>query len=166
MALTSMRGRSHTVTGLSPHEVLTRRPMRMTNNPFPQNRLTLQGMEEDMVAYCVSLNSVLNTLFSQVKAEPCWCCSPQRETRAFHCGQIKRKSWKDPRWKGPYQVLLTKSSAVKVAERDTWTHKSRCRKLPEPGNQNGEEDRWMRKDLFLDWCHRDSGDRRLPPAGQ
>ena len=56
----SMRGRSHTVTGLSPHEVLTGHPMRMTNTPFLKNRVSLQGMEEDMVENCVTLNSVLN----------------------------------------------------------------------------------------------------------
>lgn len=54
---------------------------------------------------------------------------------------LRRKSWKDPWWKGPYQVLLTTSSVVKVAERDKWIQASHCRKRPKPVYQNGKDER-------------------------
>ena len=108
---------------------------------FPQNRLTLQGMEEDMVAYCVSLNNVLKTLVPRVKAS-----LPNQSGGTEHClrpGEFlgvkgyRRKSWKDPHWRGPYQILLTNPTAVKVTERDTWIHVLHCRQIPATEEDGG-----------------------------
>ncbi|KAG5269567.1 hypothetical protein AALO_G00203480 [Alosa alosa] len=40
---------------------------------------------------------------------------------------IKRKSWAEPRWQGPHQVVLATPTAVKVRGRISWTHISHCK---------------------------------------
>ncbi|XP_024153915.1 EF-hand domain-containing protein D1 isoform X1 [Oryzias melastigma] len=45
---------------------------------------------------------------------------------------FRRHRWNHQRWVGPYQILLTTQTAVKVAERATWIHASHCRRVPPP----------------------------------
>ncbi|KAI3375448.1 hypothetical protein L3Q82_003695 [Scortum barcoo] len=63
------------------------------------------------------LSSLTMTLFSQVIKD------------------LRKKHWHSKRWRGPYQVLLTTYTAIKVAERATWIHANHCRKVPEPTNE-------------------------------
>ncbi len=52
IALMFMRGCPPKAVGLSPYEICTGCLMQMINTPFPQNRLTLTGLDDDMVRYC------------------------------------------------------------------------------------------------------------------
>ncbi|XP_067361900.1 uncharacterized protein [Channa argus] len=45
----------------------------------------------------------------------------------------RRKHWRQRRFTGPHQVLLTSSTAVKVEGHATWVHASHCKKIPTPG---------------------------------
>ncbi|MGH0191340.1 UNVERIFIED_CONTAM: hypothetical protein FKN15_062284 [Acipenser sinensis] len=142
LALMYMRGRSHSTLGLSPHEVLTGRIMCMPNHPpFTRQQLTLQGCDDEMVAYCIALNNVLKNLFSKVQdALPDSAEGPGHHIRPgdwIVIKDLRRQHWDQPRWIGPFQVLLITQTAVKVAEKATWVHASHCRKVPhEPTGGN------------------------------
>lgn len=112
LALMFMRGRPHKTTGLSPYEILTGRPMHMTNTPFPQNRLTLTGLDDDMLRYCCALNNALKLIFPKVKAD-----LPEPASAQLHDIQpgdwvvvkdLRRKHWHQPQWTGPYQLRGTR----------------------------------------------------------
>uniref|UniRef100_A0A3Q4AIE0 Murine leukemia virus integrase C-terminal domain-containing protein n=1 Tax=Mola mola TaxID=94237 RepID=A0A3Q4AIE0_MOLML len=37
---------------------------------------------------------------------------------------LRRKHWNQERWRGPYQVILSTPTAVRITERDSWVHLS------------------------------------------
>ncbi|XP_035990282.1 uncharacterized protein LOC118562084 isoform X2 [Fundulus heteroclitus] len=54
---------------------------------------------------------------------------------------FRRKHWRSKRWLGPFQVLLTTHTAVKVEQRVPWIHASHCRKVPPPRETDRSQDK-------------------------
>ncbi|KAJ1202108.1 hypothetical protein NDU88_005909 [Pleurodeles waltl] len=123
LVLMSMRNTPDKKTGLSPHEILMGRAMRLP--AVPANALV--NITDDMVLdYCKGLADVIHSFSHQVEANTLPLIGdPGHSLQAGDWVVVKkhvRKSCLEPRWKGPYQVILTTTTAVKCAGVPNWIH--------------------------------------------
>lgn len=111
--------------------------MRILRLPPPQSRLSLLGLDDDMINYRATLNPVLENIHRQVEA-----ALPTPLGGYLHPFQpgdwvvvkdLRRKHWDKPRWLGPSQVLLTTPTAVKVTGREMLIHGTHCRLICHSG---------------------------------
>ncbi|KAJ1107907.1 hypothetical protein NDU88_005293 [Pleurodeles waltl] len=139
LVLMSMKNTPDKKTGLSPHEILMGRAMRLP--AVPANALV--NITDDMVLdYCKGLADVVRSFSHQVGANTLPPISdPGHTLQAGDWVVVKkhvRKSCLELRWKGPYQVILTTTTAVKCAGVPNWIHASHTKKLTCPTDEELE----------------------------
>ncbi|KAJ1125189.1 hypothetical protein NDU88_003624 [Pleurodeles waltl] len=133
LVLMSMRNTPDKKTGLSPHEILMGRAMRLP--AVPANALV--NFTDDMgLDYCKGLADVIRSFSHQVEANTLPPIGdPGHTLQAGDWVVVKkhvRKSCLEPRWKGPYQVILTTTTAVKCGGVPNWIHASHTKKVTCP----------------------------------
>ncbi|KAJ1164400.1 hypothetical protein NDU88_004840 [Pleurodeles waltl] len=134
-----MRNTPDRKTGLSPHEILMDRAMRLP--AVPANALV--NITDDMVLdYCKGLADVVRSFSHQVEATTLPPIQgPGHALKAGDWVVIKkhvRKSCLEPRWKGPFQVILTTTTAVKCAGVPNWIHASHTKRVTCPTEEEVE----------------------------
>ncbi|KAJ1124950.1 hypothetical protein NDU88_003394 [Pleurodeles waltl] len=139
LVLMSMRNTPDRKTGLSPHEILMGRAMRLP--AVPANALL--NITDDMVLdYCKGLADVVRSFSHQVEATTLPPIQgPGHTLKAGDWVVVKkhvRKSCLEPRWKGPFQVILTTTTAVKCAGVPNWIHASHTKKVLCPTDEEVE----------------------------
>uniref|UniRef100_A0A670J9F9 Gag-Pol polyprotein n=1 Tax=Podarcis muralis TaxID=64176 RepID=A0A670J9F9_PODMU len=124
---------------LSPYELLFGRPSPVYNTQFPTSELEVG--ESELTNYVIQLQKQLITLHR-------YAASGQNipldeNVHPYQPGDwILAKTYHkvplQPTWEGPYQVLLTTPTSVKVAEKTAWLHHTRCKpaSAPEPASDD------------------------------
>ncbi|KAJ1209515.1 hypothetical protein NDU88_004893 [Pleurodeles waltl] len=139
LVLMSMRNTPDRKTGLSPYEIFMGRAMRLP--AVPANALL--NITDDMVLdYCKGLADVVRSFSHQVEATTLPPIQgPGHALKAGDWVVIKehvRKSCLEPRWKGPFQVILTTTTAVKCAGVPNWIHASHTKRVTCPTEEEAE----------------------------
>ncbi|KAJ1115546.1 hypothetical protein NDU88_003769 [Pleurodeles waltl] len=139
LVLMSMRNTLNKKTGLSPHEILMGQAIRLP--AVPANAL-VNIMDDMVLDYCKGLADVVCHFSHQVEATTLPLINdPGHNLRAEDCVVIKkhvRKSCLEPRWKGPYQVILMTTIAVKCVGIQNWIHARHTKKVVCPIDEEAE----------------------------
>lgn len=136
IALTRIRAVPCSGLGLSPYELMFGQPY-PTHRPVNANSTVIVG-DEEIRTYVRHLKYVLLSLQDQAIIHqslpadtPCHLVEPG--------DWILIKEWRKepltPQWSGPFEVLLTTHTVVKVSERKNWVHHSRIKKVPTPEDE-------------------------------
>ncbi|XP_010576473.1 PREDICTED: uncharacterized protein LOC104838433 [Haliaeetus leucocephalus] len=131
LALLRIRVQPKSGTSVSPYELLYGKPY---ESPEPNPNMHVKG-KQDVYNYLLSLGKTLTAIWRAVV----WNrpLSLEAPVHDFQPGDyVYVKTWaSEPlqeRWKGPFQVLLTTFTAIKIAESDAWIHYTRVKKAPSP----------------------------------
>lgn len=138
--LCSIRATHNKAIGLSPHEVITGRPMSLPGT-IDLRTADVHLMSDSLLQYCINLGQAVQNAQKQV--EVAWQ-DPPKGGHSLVPGQwvmIKKfvGSPLSPKWEGPFQIILTTDAAVKCQGRKTWTHVQHCKLVPPPAGQEGTE---------------------------
>lgn len=127
LALLRIRTRPRAKEGLSPFEILYGQPYGI------QKGMSAQAGDKIMTSYMVALGKQLDKIGKYVAGtqsrgldRPIHNVQPGDYT----CIYVKTLAEKtlEPQWEGPFQVLLTSYTAVKIKEQPAWIHHMRIKK--------------------------------------
>lgn len=166
IALFHLRTRPRRDIGISPFELLFGRPPDTLKGLDPQS-LCLEKGEVVLSSYLTALHQRLRELWKQSALTQ--TLPLEENLHRFEPGDwiwiksYSRKSPLQPKWSGPFQVLLTTQTAIKVAERNAWIHWTHIKPavidhsiIPEATQKvpplrlkkNPETEEWTLKTLF------------------
>ncbi len=131
--LCSMRASPNRSVGLSPHEIITGRPMQMPGVIDLRNA-DVHIASDALIAYCENLTKAVQS--AKERVESCWQTPPEGGHTLIPGQWVMIKAFRnkplEPKWYGPHQVMLITAAAVLCQGRKTWTHVSHCKVVPPP----------------------------------
>ncbi len=131
--LCSMRASPNRSVGLSPHEIITGRPMQMPGVIDLRNA-DVHIASDALIAYCENLTKAVQS--AKERVESCWQTPPEGGHTIIPGQWVMIKAFRnkplEPKWYGPHQLMLITAAAVLCQGRKTWTHVSHCKVVPPP----------------------------------
>ncbi|XP_026780892.2 uncharacterized protein LOC113533162 [Pangasianodon hypophthalmus] len=133
LALMSYRMQTNRITNLSPHEMLTGRPMPVPYLRGPYDGLPLEQLQMELRAYRCQLTAIHEAIYSQEQSR-----EPREDAEVPYpvvSGdkvylRVFRRKWNKPRREGPYTVVRVTPTAVQVEGNTTWYHLNHCTRVP------------------------------------
>ncbi len=142
LALMSYRMQTNRVTNLTPHEMLTGRPMPVPYLRGPYEGPPLEQLQMELRAYMKQLTAIHEAINAQEQNR-----GPREEEEtpgAIQPGdrvylRVFRRRWNEPRREGPYTVVRATPTAVQVEGSTTWYHLNHCTRVPRLRPRRREE---------------------------
>ncbi len=128
---------------LTPHEMLTGRPMPATFCRDPYKGPPLEQLQMELRAYMKKLTAIHKAIYLQETRKQ----QPMEEAEAA-CPivpgdlvylRVFRRKWNEPRREGPYKVVTATPTAVQVEGSNTWYHLNHCTRVPKVKAKKSEE---------------------------
>ena len=144
LALMACRSSAIRQLKLTPHELLTARPM----NAFPLRSSgkgpSMSLLDEDLRAYVKHMKQIHRNINKFVKDQQEEEVKDLQKVRTMEIKpgdqvylKIFRRKWFNNRREGPFTVTQSIGNAIRVQGSDTWYHLSHCIKAP-PDSQTGD----------------------------
>ncbi len=118
--LCSMRASPNRSVGLSPHEIITGRPMQMPGVIDLRNA-DVHIASDALIAYCENLTKAVQS--AKERVESCWQTPPEGGHTIIPGQWVMIKSFRnkplEPKWHGPHQVMLITSSCSVVSGKES-----------------------------------------------
>ncbi len=129
-------------TNLTPHEMLTGRPMPVPYLRGPYEGPPLEQLQMELGAYMKQLTAIHEAINAQEQSR-----GPREEEEtpgAIQPGdqvylRVFRRRWNEPRREGPYTVVRATPTAVQVEGSTTWYHLNHCTRVPRLRPRRREE---------------------------
>ena len=135
--------KTNRTTHLTPHEMLTGRPMPSPVIRGPHKGPPLEQLETELRRYMGQLTGIHRLIFQQEKdrvpeleKEPPRGVEPGDQVYL----RVFRRKWNEPRREGPYKVTNATPTAIQVEGSATWYHLNHCTKAAQPRDKREEEE--------------------------
>ncbi len=120
-------------THLTPHEMLTGRPMPVPYCRGPYKGPPLEQLQMELRSYMKKLTAIHKVIYLQEKRK-----EPREETETSSPVvpgdqvylRVFRRKWNEPRREGPYKVVRATPTAVQVEGSINWYHLNHCTRVP------------------------------------
>lgn len=129
LALMSYSMQMHRSTHLTPHEMLTGRPMPALQLKGPFKGPPLEQLQTEIKVHMKYITMIHRTMYAQKKARE--EDLDQRVELTVKPGDLVyiegfRRKWHQPHWEGPYQAVRATPTAVQVEGSTMWYHLKHC----------------------------------------